>query len=206
MKSPRITNGFDRLNDAELEIKANAILAAMTGNANFPTPAPTLAELTTAIDEYSAAQSAAKTGDRVDIAIKKQKRESLTTLLHQLGDYVLFASKRDRVIMASSGFSVSREAQPLPPLAKPENLQVLSGANTGELLISIARVPGARAYQYQYTPDPLTQESVWETQLNTTIKNTFANLLSGTRYWCRVGAIGTEGQLVFSDAVSRVVL
>ena len=38
----RITNGFDRLSDANLEVKANTIVTAMTGNTYFPTPNPDL--------------------------------------------------------------------------------------------------------------------------------------------------------------------
>lgn len=206
MKNPRIINGFDKLNDAELAVRAQAIIAAMTGNTNFPTPSPSLADMTTALSEYSTALSAAKTGNRAQIALKRQKREALISLLHQLGDYVLFTSKRDRTMMVSSGFSIAKEAEPLPPLSKPENLQVLSGENAGELKIAISKVQGARAYQYQYTPDPLTIESKWESQLSTVTKNTFQDLNSGSRYWCRVAAIGVDEQMVFSDAVSRVVL
>ena len=48
MKNPRIVNGFDNLNDANLAVRTQAIVAAMTGNTNFPTPTPSLADVTTA--------------------------------------------------------------------------------------------------------------------------------------------------------------
>lgn len=48
----RLTNGFDQLSDADLEVRAASILNAVTGNANFPTPQPTLAKVQTAIDNF----------------------------------------------------------------------------------------------------------------------------------------------------------
>jgi hypothetical protein len=55
----RITNGFDRLSDAQLEVKANTIVSSITGNSNFPTPTPTLADVQIAITAYTAALATA---------------------------------------------------------------------------------------------------------------------------------------------------
>ena len=64
---------------------------------------------------------------------------------------------------------------------------------------------GAVGYAYQYTQDPITENSAWQTVVGTSRKVVFAGLESGKKYWCRVIVIGTKGQGVFSTPISRVV-
>jgi hypothetical protein len=45
MKILTITNGFAKLSDANLDLRANQILTAMTGNTNFEDPIPTSSPL-----------------------------------------------------------------------------------------------------------------------------------------------------------------
>ena len=201
----RITNGFDKLSDANLETRAGAILSAMTGNVSFPTPSPALATVQTAATDFAIALAKAKTGSEYDKAFKNSKREELITLLHSLGNYVLFTANGDELMAKSSGYSIARTPSPAPGVTPATNQKLEDGANAGELKFSFDKVPGARSYMYQYTPDPVTESSVWQSMPGTVRKTVFTGLQSGTRYWCRVIAIGTGGQGVYSDAVSRIV-
>ena len=74
MKILRITNGFDKLTDAALETRANAILTAITGNPAFPTPTPTIAELQNVLNTYSNALAKAEQGSPLEKAVKNQKK------------------------------------------------------------------------------------------------------------------------------------
>lgn len=201
----RITNGFDRLNDADLKAKASAIDVAMSGNANFTTPSPTLTVLEQAILDFSLALSKAKNGSILDKAIKNEKRAELVTLLHSLGNYVLFTVNGDKVKAVSSGFTIAKEQEPRPPITNPENLQVSEGANSGELNIKFKRVLGARSYMIQYAQDPVTPATNWQSQVCTTSKCIIKQLESGKKYQVRVAAVGTNEQLLYSDPVTRVV-
>lgn len=201
----RITNGFDRLNDADLEVKANNILASMTGNANFPTPTPTLAVIQASINDYTNALAKAKTGSPLDKAEKNAKREALIINLHALGSYVLFASNGDALVAQSSGFSIARLPSPGPELAPATNQKLEDGPNAGDLKYSFDKPPGAKSYIYECTPDPITENSVWQRQQGTVRKTMFSGLQSGQRHWCRVMSIGINGQGVYSEPVSRVV-
>lgn len=201
----RITNGINRLPDAVLAQRAQSILNAMQGNLNFPTPDPNLSDLSTALVNFREAVDAAKNADRLLVAIKNAKKEVLVTLLHNLGNYVLFAAKGNAVVALSSGFHIAKTPAPLPPLTKPVNLQLSEGVNSGEMQAVVDKVKGAKAYIFEYTADPLTAESVWVRQSSTQRKAFIEGLTSGSRYWCRVAAIGINGQVVYSDAVSRIV-
>jgi hypothetical protein len=201
----RITNGFDKLSDNDLEVRANNIIASMTGNADFPTPTPTLAAMQAAADAYTNALAKAKTGSLYEKAFKNQKKAELTDLLHSLGNYVLFTANGDALKARSSGFNIAKGPSPSPQVTPAANQQLEDGPNTGELAYSFGRVAGAKSYIYQYTTDPLTESSAWKSEVGTVRRIVFTGLESGKKYWCRVMAIGINGQGVYSEPVSRIV-
>jgi hypothetical protein len=201
----RISNGFEKLSDADLLTKANSILDSMSGNTNFSNPQPTLATFGTAITDFSTALDAASHGSSLDKAIKNQRREDLINILHALGAYVLFASGGVAVTALSSGFSISKTPQPAPPVQAVTGQRLEDGPNSGTLKYSFDRGPGAKAYIYQCAPDPVTATSDWMTLGGTTRSTLFSGLVVGKKYWCRTGAIGTNGQIVYSEPIWRIV-
>jgi len=60
------------------------IVKAMTGNPAFPTPAPTLAAVTAAIDDLQAAESAAISRVKGAVLTRNEKKTALVMLLEQL--------------------------------------------------------------------------------------------------------------------------
>jgi hypothetical protein len=201
----KINLGFGKYTEANLLVVAQAIHTAMTGNSNFPTPTPTLPAFQTTISEYSDALSAAKEGGKTNVAIKNQKKDDLIFVLVALANYVAFTANSDEVMLTSSGFPLTKQREPLPPLAKPEIIKLDNGTNAGELNVTIAAIKGAKTYVYQYTKDPLNDANEWTGQNSTLTKFNFSELESGKKYWCRVVAYGTNQQIVFSDPVSRIV-
>ncbi len=201
----RITNGFERLSDASLEARAISIVAALTDNPAFTSSSPTLTAMHTAISNYSNALAKATGGSPYDKAFKNQKRLELIDLLHSLGNYVLFVANGNELVAKSSGFTIAKGPSPAPELVAATNQKLEDGANAGELRFSFNRVPGAKSYMYQHTADPLTENSVWQSKVGTVRKVSFTGLESGKKFWCRVMAIGTNGQGVYSEPVSRIV-
>src|SRR5690606_15045409 len=81
--------GFSKTRDKELQLIAKTILDAMTDNSNFPSPIPSLAELKTLLNDYSAKLAVAyKPGSREDKALKRESRRRLEACLQQLAYYV----------------------------------------------------------------------------------------------------------------------
>ena len=206
MKVLRITNGFTEMTDATLLLRANSIVASMTGNPAFTTPTPTLAAMSAAITAFQEAVQAAEGGDRQLIAVRNQVRSVLVNDLHMLGNYVLFLSAGDDVKATSSGFHIARTAAPLPPLMPPQGLVLKNGINQGELKLGCRRMKGAYAYQFEITPVPVTESSQWQTTLDTVSKHLFSGLESGREYACRVAAIGTKEQKVYSGIATRMAM
>jgi hypothetical protein len=205
MKVLTITNGFTRMSDATLDTRANQIYAAMNGNANFPTPVPSMDALQNAIEVFALALNDCRDGDRLKVAIKNQKRDALIDILHLLADFVLYKSAGDSVIAISSGYSIGKQPAPAPPITKPENLRVLQGDNPGVLVSKVARVKGARSYLHEYATDAQMAQGNWQKIGCSRSSCMIVDLLPGTKYHVRVAAIGTKEQLVYSDIVSRIV-
>lgn len=200
----RVINGFARLPDASLELVANNIVSKLTNNPSFTDPEPTLVQVKAGIEGYHVALIGAQSGSRAEVALKNTKKMELVKILQDLGSYVNYAAQGNVDALLTSGFTLARPAVPAPLVTKPSDVRLADGLNTGELEISLKKVPGAKGYQFECTPDPVVQGVAWQAVPSPVRKYVFTGLLSGKRYWCRVGAVGSHGQLVYSDPVSRV--
>ena len=77
----KVSVGFlSRDTDAKLGTDTGRILSGLTGNAAFPAPTPALAELTTALNAFLAAVSAAH-DSKLGRVQRQQQRANLCTLL-----------------------------------------------------------------------------------------------------------------------------
>ena len=204
MKKPRLNTGFDALSDPNFQTSAESIYASMFENKNFLTPTPALTVVDEAIQAYSTAFIAAQKKDKDAVAVKNQQRDNLTDLLIQLANSVMTTANGDKTMLISSGFQLAKEGE-TTPIVKPASISLTDGLNAGELTVKVPRVKGSTSYAAQYTPDPLTAESVWTSVMTSSSKCTLTNLDSGKKFWARMAVIGPYNQLVYSDAVCRVV-
>lgn len=195
---------FSRYTDSDLETKAGAILQSMTGNPHFPSPIPTLAELQTALSNYSAALVNAADLGRLNVATKNECRQVLELLLGQLALYVMYIANGNAVILTSSGYSLAKEPEPVP-LENPGSITLSNGITSGQLVASVKAVTGAKSYLHQITPDPVSPTSQWVSSASSSRKKVYNNLQPGQKYWVRIVAVGTEEQLAYSPESSMYV-
>jgi hypothetical protein len=205
MKKSRTIISFTRLSDGGLEAKALSIIDKMTDNATFPNPVPSLADVNAALTEYSAAFSNAQNKDKVQVAIKNIKREALIDLLRSLAAYVNFTANGNKSVIVSAGFDANKGIVGALPMPDPKNFKVVSGRNSGEAVTSVSGVRGVKSYVHQYTPDPLTDTSIWQSKYVSTRTNTFTGLEPAKKLWFRVMAIGTGDQVAYTDPLSMII-
>ena len=163
------------------------------------------AALQAAADAYTAALVKAGTGNRADVADKNAKREVLVNLLRSLCRYVNLIADGDAAMLLTSGFDVSKDPQPVV-ITKPEIVRLEHGVASGQLVMSVKAVKGAYSYLHEYTTDVTLAPGSWVSTMSTSAKTTLSNLQPGTVYYCRVGAVGTNNQLLYSDTASRMVV
>jgi len=202
MKTAKVLFDFSKYTDSELDQQAQAIVLAMTGNAAFTTPDPTLPTVDTAITEYQSALSEAATGDRQATAIKDQKREALEDILKDLGLYVEKLCKGDVAKILSSGYKASKESTPVGPLPKPTGFEVMPKGK-GEILLRCKAIKGAKAYQFEHT---LASATDWVISTETKSRLLLTGLNSGQEYKFRVVPVGSSNIREYSDEVGSFVL
>ncbi|MEZ5386189.1 MAG: fibronectin type III domain-containing protein [Prosthecobacter sp.] len=184
----------------------DAVLAAMTGNANFPTPMPALADITTqhtAFKDALAAQKAAKIALTQATAAKDAARDAVETLVTHLANYVEIASSGEEAKILSAGMQVRTPAAPVGAVAAPGDLAASAGDNEGEVELTCDPVAGASSYEWQCRQHQDGTE--WQAvKMSTNSRITVTDLTPGALYAFRVRALGAAGPGPWSDeAVKR---
>lgn len=205
----KVKLGLSRLSPDEVVSLANTIKTAMTGNANFTTPNPTLTAIGTLITTaqtkiagYNTANAAAETA----LADRDTAVAALRAGLSQEGDYVQNVTNGDKTKIESAGMSVRDDATPVGAPTQVLNLVVTAGDNDGTLDASWDPVRGAASYEIQTSLDPVSGTSWTFKQSASKSSATAAGLTSGTKMWVRVRAIGSGNATgPWSDPATKVV-
>lgn len=204
MRIQKLKLSFAGYGDAAFLIKAKGIALDVSTVEAFKESTPTMAEILAAISDFDDALALAADGSKKAIADKNKKRETLEDLLRQLALFVMMVAKGDRALLAASGFDLV--AEPVQrPLVGPSSLLVNKGNNRGEVAVTLTGAKNVRSYVHEYTPDPVTDNSVWVQETDTKAQHMFEGLPSVKAYWFRSAAIGLDGVKIYSEPVMWVV-
>jgi hypothetical protein len=201
--------GMDKLTDEQVVSEATNIHTAMTGNANFPTPNPTMAALLTAINTAQAklnTYNAAVTATQTALNDRDAAMAALRAALSLLAAYVDNASGGDATKIASSGMGVRNGPGSIGPIGQVLNLVLVAGVEEGTLAASWPPVRGAICYELQACPDPIVPAN-WTHKLTAGKASAMVNSFSsGTKQWIRARAIGANNQTgPWSDPAVKTV-
>jgi hypothetical protein len=196
---------FANTSDADFENKSTFVSVVLADKTRFQTAYPDLDKLTAAVKEFTVTLGPAANGGRVEIAKKNEARKEVEKLLKTAAAYVAMVAGDNISIILESGFEAKKAREARPTIGAPENIQVESGMNTGEMVLSVDTVKDAKTYHFEYTADPLSDTSTWITALGTRSTYEFAGLKPGQKYWFRVAAVGVGGAKVYSNEVASFV-
>jgi hypothetical protein len=199
-----LTLNFRKYNDSDLDQMAFYICEKLTNNEDFPDIQPLLPPVRKTAEQFQHARRDAAFGDTQKIIIKNDFKEKLISLLRELGEIISIKSNGDEWLLIRSGFEIGKPPKKIT-LEKPEEFQVLPGKINGQIILQAKRVKGAKAYLYQYTRGPLTDDSTWETINSTKRKIVISNLPLGVNFFFRMAAIGSRNQVVYTDVLSRYI-
>jgi hypothetical protein len=194
-------------NDDSLFINnTKVVLKAMTDNvAIYPTPAPSLAEVQTALDNFSDAVVVSADGGRSATAAKKNLRLVLANLLRQLASYVLVACKGIMANLLLSGFPTQKPVhQPVGPMPAPGGVTLGLGFHSGELDAGCNPVFGAATYNWRLTD--ITTGLVAQTGQSTGSEYTFTALTPGKTFRAEVNVMGAAGPSDWSASANQMVV
>jgi len=195
------TTWLSRDTDVHLVNDSSRILAMMTGNALYPSPAPTLAVITTQHAAFAAAVNALDRS-KASTVRRDQARTTLVQGLKDLALYVQHASGGDPDKILAAGFPLQRKRGPVPGAPQaPKELRVRKSPVSGRLLARCKTVPSAKSYQWRIAT--VAAPTVWTTfDAVTVARFTFDALVAGTQYLVQSRAITRAGTSNWSDTVA----
>jgi hypothetical protein len=184
--------------------ESKAIVLGMTGNKNFPTPAPTLADVTIAINNLEAAEVIALSRAKGAAAHKNSLMRTLELMLHQLIKYAEGVANNDptnaQAIMTSIPLAIRKQ-----PVQVNNGYRVHPTKSVGELFIMTTRTANA-TYNFESTTDPANVASWASIYKGTKCKFVKTGLVSGTRYYIRVKVTDKKGESMPGNVLSSLVL
>lgn len=138
---------------ADLVKLAQALVAALTGNASLPNPTPSLATVTSQITALDSAETAVtQTRAKGTVQPRNLARAALVTSLHQLKAYVQQVTdanpEQATAIIASAGLGVRKAAA-----RTKASFAVQAGPVSGSVLLVAKAVAHRASYEWQWSPD-----------------------------------------------------
>jgi hypothetical protein len=201
----KVSLNFGKFSDTELDNFAQAVIDAMTGNAAFPAPPVTTANLQTAKDDFTTKIAAAQVGGPPDTAAKNNSRQSLLGMLRNVAGYVQISCNNDMALLLSSGFQAQSTNRAQVVLEQPQGLMLKNGGS-GQLIASVNPVKNTNMYEGRIkgpTGDWMTP-SVFTGDSQHII---FAGLTPGVVYTAQVRSLGgATGQSDWSDPSSHMAM
>jgi hypothetical protein len=200
----KVSLSFGKLADTELDNFAQGVINALTGNAAFPAPPVTLANLQAAQDDFTAKMAAAQTGGVADTAAKNNSKQTLITMLRDVAAYVQIRCNNDPAILLSSGFQMQSTNRTQVELTKPVGLSLRNGS-TGQLIARVDSIKNANMYEGRIKPS----DGDWLPSVFTgdSQRIVFGGLTRGKDYTAQVRALGgSTGQSDWSDPSSHMAM
>jgi len=198
-----IKAGLSTLKPAQVVNKCQYVEEQMTGNVNFPTPSPTLVELTAARTNLVAALAAAESGAHAEIAKKNQSVKQLRDLLTKMARYVNSVAGGDVDKAVSSGFDLAKTPEPLDKLEAPVELSARMSDYAGRIDLRWDRVRGARMYQVYMCMGNVAEGGEWTVVgVCSRAKFEVTDLEANKFFSFRVTALGRIGEGPASEIVT----
>jgi len=175
------------------------VVAKMTGNAFFATPAVKLVDLTAKADALEVAIEAATYGSRSSKLARNQLLREGGAMLTMQANYVRATCEGDALMLDSSGFPLAKQHDPLPPPQPPGDLKVVRTLEVGVLKVQWKAMRGTMVYYVEMQEEGTTP---WTRILTTgRVKHVISDLTTGKEYSFRVQVLGKNGLSGMSETV-----
>jgi hypothetical protein len=178
-----------------------AIVNAMTGNAYFTTPSPTLAIVTAAIQALNLAQIAAMARTKGAAATRDLQQKALLKVMDELRAYVQAIANsmpgQEEAVILSAKMGVKVYAT-----RPPHTFAALWGTASGSADLHAPFVAGRKSVFWQWSTDSKTWNDLPPTLKSST---TVANLTPGTTYYFRYRVLTKAGLSDWSQPVSLLM-
>ena len=195
---------FSHLTVVKKIVRAREVKAAMTSNAYFPNPDPSLPDLGNKAQLLEDAKIAADTGDHAAVANMHKVEGDLDIMMRNEANYVEKIANADfdngETIIKSATFRPQKVTVRTPRVFKAKNTKT-----PGEVKLSVAKEKQLASYTWQSSTSAT---GAWITAGTTTNKASIiiSGLESGARMYFRMAVIIGGSQGAFTEVISIIVL
>jgi Fibronectin type III domain len=187
---------FHGVSDANALQQFLAVLQGLKNNPAYPNTPVDIATYEKDVDGFGTLLTDAQDGGKKAISAKDKQRIAVIKMYTLLGHYVESACNDDPATFNTSGFiAVSRTRTAAQPLTGSSFQRIDRGPNSGEIVVRIASLIGAIAYELRYSlvagggaPGPSTTLT-----LTSPRKFTITGLTPAGTYQFQVRALGRLG-------------
>lgn len=180
--------------------QCRAIVARMTGNANFASPTPALSQVSTHVDALDAAEQATHKGPPAATADRDAKLLTVRSDMRQLKAYVQSVADANvadsQVIIESAGMSVTKQAFKTKP-----DLAVKHGKVPTTVNLHAKASERRASYQWQMSTD---QQTWTDLPATVTAATSATGLTPATIYYFRYRTLTVPGLSDWSTIVSVI--
>jgi len=199
----KVALNIRNLTDLQKLAKLKTAHTALTDHAaDFPTPNPTLAAGLAAHDAAKAKIDAIEMKEQ-ELEMMRSERDALMAAAMQVySDWGAFVENKAGGLASriqEGGFDVVGAPQAPQPMPKVEALAFRSGDDEGKGDATWTSLAGAKSYEVQLSPDPITGSSFAHYSVVTKSKASVSGQPSGQKRWMRVRAVGALGPGPWSD-------
>ncbi len=178
---------------------ARAIIAAMNGNPNFPTPTPPLIDVGKSVDDLEVAENGAQQRTRGAALARNEKRTAAVAKLQLLKGYVQSVADANHAMAADIIASASMTVRKVPVRPK-RAFEVRPGPLSGSVKILTPSAGHRVCYDWEYSADG---GATWQ-QVPTSLqaRTTVSGLQPGATYEFRYRVVTKSGAGDWSSPVS----
>ncbi len=200
----RVSLSFVRLPDVALDDFADAIIAGLNGNASYPAPPVTVAQLVTLKQTLQDAVAAQAQGGTTATAAKNTARNALVEALRKDAKYVEISANNDLPTLLGSGFQ-SASTNRAPNVLDKVQIIGVDNPQAGEFEVRIDPIANAKGF------DGRIKSGTGEYGPTISFQNSksilFEGLSAGVIYTLQLCATGgSKGAGDWSDPVSHIAM
>ena len=187
---------FHGVSDSDALQQFNAVLQGLKNNLAYPNTPVDLATYEKGVDSFGTLLTDAQDGGKRAISAKDKQRVAVIKMYTPLGHYVESACNDDLATFNTSGFIVVTRTRTAPqPLAGSSFQWIDRGPNSGEIVVKVAALIGAIAYELRYAlvANGVASGSTTTLTLTSPRKLTITGLTPTGIYQFQVRALGKLG-------------
>jgi len=205
--SQTISTNLSALSHPRLVAYTTTLLSGIRGNPDFPLLQPEVDRNTELFGRYSTAVANAVKGGEAAKLLRNSLRPDVEEAVRIWSAQALEAKPKDPAAWSGAHFRLtSGTRHGRPALAAPTKTKLIDGKLKGSVCARQNAQRSTRAYVYEYALQVAEgQPLVWHYCLDAKFVTEIANLISGQRYWFRMGAWNGTGDIIFSEPELRVV-